>query len=144
VVLDLNAAQGADGSSTPRHFSPSLRRCSRDLPSAIWVLGLGSLLMDSSSELIHSLLPAFMAWTLGASVMAIGLIEGIGEATAAITKLFSGAISDFVGKRKFLVVAGYGAAALTKPVFPLARSINWVLAARFLDHMSRQSRLIAD
>jgi MFS family permease len=106
--------------------------------------------MDASSELIHSLLPAFMASTLGASVITIGLIEGIAEATAAITKLFSGAISDFVGKRKFLVVAGYGAAALTKPVFPLARSINWVLAARFLDRIGKGIRgaprdaLIAD
>jgi len=114
------------------------------------VLGFGSLLMDASSELIHSLLPAFMASTLGASVITIGLIEGIAEATAAITKLFSGAISDFVGKRKFLVVAGYGAAALTKPVFPLARSINWVLAARFLDRVGKGIRgaprdaLIAD
>ncbi len=128
----------------------SARKVSRDLPRAIWVLGVGSLLMDASSELIHSLLPVFMASTLGASVITIGLVEGIGEATAAITKLFSGAISDFVGKRKFLVVLGYGAAALTKPVFPLARSINWVLAARFLDRVGKGIRgaprdaLIAD
>jgi MFS family permease len=126
------------------------RKLSRDLPPAIWVLGVGSLLMDASSELIHSLLPVFMASTLGASVITIGLVEGIGEATAAITKLFSGAISDFVGKRKFLIVLGYGAAALTKPVFPLARSINWVLAARFLDRVGKGIRgaprdaLIAD
>lgn len=128
----------------------SARRLSRELPSAIWVLGVGSLLMDASSELIHSLLPVFMAATLGASVMTIGLIEGIGEATAAITKLFSGAISDFVGKRKFLVVLGYGLATLTKPIFPLARSIDWVLAARFLDRVGKGIRgaprdaLIAD
>jgi MFS family permease len=126
------------------------RKLSRDLPPVIWVLGVGSLLMDASSELIHSLLPVFMASTLGASVITIGLVEGIGEATAAITKLFSGAISDFVGKRKFLVVLGYGAAALTKPVFPMARSINWVLAARFLDRVGKGIRgaprdaLIAD
>jgi len=122
----------------------------RDLPRVIWVLGCGSLLMDASSELIHCLLPAFMASTLGASILTIGLVEGIGEATAAITKLFSGTISDFFGKRKFLVVLGYGAAALTKPVFPLARSIHWVLAARFLDRVGKGIRgaprdaLIAD
>jgi MFS family permease len=91
-----------------------------------------------------------MASTLGASVITIGLVEGIGEATAAITKLFSGAISDFVGKRKFLVVLGYGMATLTKPIFPLARSIDWVLAARFLDRVGKGIRgaprdaLIAD
>jgi MFS family permease len=139
--------------SLVRHLTstePSARRLSRDLPSAIWVLGLGSLMMDASSELIHSLLPAFMASTLGASVMTIGLIEGIAEATAAITKLFSGVISDFVGKRKFLVVLGYGMATLTKPIFPLARSISWVLAARFLDRVGKGIRgaprdaLIAD
>ena len=118
----------------------SARRLSRDLPPAIWVLGIGSLLMDTSSELIHSLLPVFMASTLGASVVTIGLIEGVAEATAAITKLFSGVISDFVGKRKFLVVLGYGVAALTKPIFPMARSINWVLAARFLDRVGKGIR----
>jgi MFS family permease len=129
---------------------PAAPKLSRELPPAIWVLGFGSLLMDTSSELIHSLLPAFMASTLGASVIAIGFIEGIAEATAAITKLFSGAISDFVGNRKFLVVLGYGAAALTKPGFPLASSINWVLTARFLDRVGKGVRgaprdaLIAD
>ena len=79
--------------------------------------------MDMSSELVHSLLPIFMASVLGASMLTIGFLEGVAEATAAITKIFSGALSDYLGKRKFLVVLGYGLAAVTKPVFPLAPSI---------------------
>src|SRR5512143_4052414 len=96
----------------------------RALPAGVWALGLGSLFMDVSSELIHSLLPVFMATVLGASMVTIGIVEGIAEATAAITKIFSGAISDYVGKRKLLVVLGYGLAAFTKPVFALAPSFG--------------------
>ncbi|HLP42464.1 MAG TPA: MFS transporter, partial [Fibrobacteria bacterium] len=126
------------------------RESIRALPTGIWTLGLVSLFMDTSSELVHSLLPVFMASTLGASMMTIGLVEGIAESTAAITKVFSGAISDWIGKRKILVVLGYGIAAVTKPLFPLASTINLVLAARFIDRIGKGIRgaprdaLIAD
>jgi MFS family permease len=112
----------------------------RGLPAGIWALGLGSLCMDASSELIHSLLPAFMATVLGASMVTIGLVEGVAEATAAITKVFSGAISDYLGKRKFLMVLGYALAAFTKPIFPLAPSIGWVFTARFVDRVGKGIR----
>src|SRR5689334_11915154 len=92
----------------------------RALPGGVWALGFGSLLMDTSSELIHSLLPMFMVQTLGASMVTVGFIEGIAEATAAIVKVFSGALSDYLGKRKGLMVFGYALGALTKPIFPLA------------------------
>ncbi len=84
------------------------------------MLGFGSFFMDISSELVHSLLPIFMATVLGASMVTIGIIEGFAEATAAVTKVFSGVVSDYFRKRKILVVLGYGLGAITKPVFPLA------------------------
>lgn len=96
--------------------------------------------MDISSELVHSLLPVFMATVLGSSMATIGLIEGFGEAAAAITKVFSGALSDYLGKRKVLAGLGYGLAALTKPVFPLATTITWVFAARFIDRVGKGIR----
>jgi MFS family permease len=110
------------------------------MPPSIWALGLGSMFMDTSSELVHSLLPIFMASVLGASMVTIGFVEGVAEATAAITKVFSGAISDALGKRKFLVVFGYGLGAVTKPVFPLATSIGWVFTARFIDRLGKGIR----
>lgn len=110
------------------------------LPAGIWAMGLGSMFMDISSELIHSLLPVFMATTLGASMVTIGVIEGVAEATAAITKVFSGALSDFLRKRKALMILGYGMAALTKPIFPLATSIGWVFGARFVDRIGKGIR----
>ncbi len=110
------------------------------LPLGIWALGGVSLLMDISSELIHSLLPVFMATTLGVSMTAIGIIEGIAEASAAITKVFSGTISDYLGKRKLLAVIGYGLGAITKPVFPLAATIGWVFGARFVDRIGKGIR----
>ncbi|MGR9074262.1 MAG: MFS transporter [Gammaproteobacteria bacterium] len=112
----------------------------RALPKSIWVLGMGSMFMDISSELVHSLLPIFMATVLGASMVTIGVIEGVAEATAAITKVFSGAISDYFRKRKFLVVLGYGLSAATKPVFPLATTIEWVFGARFVDRIGKGIR----
>ena len=112
----------------------------RALPASIWVLGFVSLLMDSSSELIHSLLPVFMVKTLGASVLAVGIIEGVAEAAAAITRIFSGTLSDYLGKRKLLAVLGYALAALTKPMFPLASSVGWVFAARFIDRVGKGIR----
>src|SRR5574342_690132 len=109
----------------------------RAMPAGIWALGFGSLFMDVSSELIHSLLPVFMATVLGTSMVTIGVIEGVAEATAAITKIFSGALSDYLGRRKSLLVLGYALAALTKPIFPLATSIGWVFAARFVDRIGK-------
>lgn len=96
--------------------------------------------MDISSELIHSLLPIFMVTTLGASMVTVGFIEGVAEATAAITKVFSGVLSDYLGRRKFLMVLGYALALLTKPVFPLASSVGWVFAARFVDRVGKGIR----
>ena len=106
--------------------------------------------MDTSSEMIHSLLPIFMVTTLGASVLTVGFIEGVAEATAAILKVFSGALSDVLGKRKALMIVGYGLAACTKPIFPLATSIGWAFTARFVDRIGKGIRgaprdaLIAD
>ncbi len=110
------------------------------LPLGIWALGFGSLFMDVSSELIHSLLPMFMVTTLGASMVTVGFIEGVAEATAAITKVFSGALSDYLGRRKALVVFGYALGAFTKPIFPLAPSVAWVFAARFTDRVGKGIR----
>lgn len=112
----------------------------RALPAGIWALGFGSLFMDVSSELIHSLLPVFMVSFLGASMITVGIIEGVAESTAAVMKVFSGALSDYLGKRKFLLVLGYALAAFTKPIFPLATSVNWVFAARFVDRIGKGIR----
>ena len=103
-------------------------------------LGLVSLFMDVSSEMIHALLPIYLVTVLGTSTLTVGLIEGIAEATAAITKVFSGALSDWLGKRKLLAVIGYGLAAFTKPIFPLASSIGWLVAARFIDRVGKGIR----
>ncbi len=110
------------------------------LPRAVWALGFTSLFMDTSSELVHGLLPVFLVVTLGASATALGVIEGIAEATAQITRVFSGWLSDALGRRKALTVAGYGLAAATKPLFPLANSIGLVLIARFLDRIGKGIR----
>jgi MFS family permease len=112
----------------------------RRIPASIWALGFVSLLMDVSSEMIHALLPVYLMTGLGATALTVGLIEGIAEATAAITKIFSGALSDMIGRRKELAVAGYGLAALTKPVFPLAAGIGWLVAARFVDRVGKGIR----
>lgn len=110
------------------------------LPGSIWALGLVSLFMDISSEMIHALLPVFLVSALGASAVTVGLIEGIGEATASVTKLFSGWLSDRLGKRKLLTVLGYGLGALSKPLFALAPSPGWVLGARFTDRIGKGVR----
>jgi MFS family permease len=112
----------------------------RDVPRSVWALGFVSLLMDVSSELIHSLLPIFLVTVIGTSMAVVGLIEGVAEATAAIAKVFSGALSDRIGKRKLLVGIGYGLAAVTKPVFPLASTAWEVLAARFVDRIGKGIR----
>ena len=117
------------------------RRAARPpLPRAIWVLGFVSLLMDVSSEMIHSLLPLFLVGTLGVSVLVVGLIEGVAEATALIAKVFSGALSDYLGRRKLLAALGYGLGALTKPAFALAQGAGVVVAARFVDRIGKGIR----
>lgn len=110
------------------------------IPRGVWVLGFVSLLMDVSSEMIHSLLPLFMASSLGASALAIGIVEGLGEATALIVKVFSGTLSDYLGKRKGLAVFGYALGALTKPLFAMASTVGVVLAARVIDRVGKGVR----
>ncbi len=123
-------------------MAPISQQTTKDarLPGAVWALGLTSLFMDISSELIHGLLPLFLVLSLGASPALLGLIEGIAEATAQVTRVFSGWLSDALGKRKALVVAGYGLAAVTKPLFPLASSVSLVLFARFADRVGKGIR----
>lgn len=122
----------------------------REIPGSVWALGLVSLFMDLSSEMIHALLPLYLVTVLGASTLTVGIIEGIAEATTSITKVFSGALSDYLGKRKLLAAIGYGLAAISKPAFPLASSIGWLVAARFVDRAGKGIRdaprdaLIAD
>ena len=110
------------------------------LPRGVWALGFVSLFMDLSSEIIHALLPIFMVGTLGASAAAVGLIEGLAEGAASIIKVFSGWLSDRLGRRKPLAVAGYGLAALTKPLFALAPGLSWVFAARLTDRLGKGIR----
>jgi len=112
----------------------------RAVPGGIWALGFVSLFMDISSEMVHSLLPVFLVDVLGASAVTLGLIEGIGEAAASITKLFSGTLSDRLGRRKLLTGLGYGLGAAAKPFFALATSASWVLAARFGDRVGKGIR----
>ena len=112
----------------------------RHIPPAIWALGFVSMLMDISSEMIHSLLPVFMVSTLGISVFAVGLIEGAAEATAMIVKVFSGVVSDYWGKRKPLAVLGYGLGAFSKPLFALASTAGLVLTARLIDRVGKGIR----
>lgn len=132
-------------------MSDGLNRSTKtSLPRTVWALGLVSLLMDMSSEIIHGLLPLFLTTTLGASVALVGIIDGVSEATAAIAKVFSGYVSDRIGRRKPLILLGYGLAALSKPLFPLATSAGLVLGARFFDRIGKGLRgaprdaLIAD
>ena len=113
----------------------------RSIPRTVLALGLVSLFMDVSSEIINSLLPIFLVTVLGAGALSVGLIEGIAEAATPITKLFSGAISDWMGRRKPLILLGYGLAALTKPLFPLASGVGAVLVARFVDRIGKGIRV---
>ena len=110
------------------------------IPAGIWMLGFVSMLMDISSEMVHSLLPMFMVGVLGASALTVGLIEGLAEATALIVKIFSGTLSDYLGKRKGLAVFGYALGALTKPLFAIAGSAGMVLAARLVDRVGKGIR----
>lgn len=112
----------------------------RDIPVGVWTLGFVSMLMDISSEMIHALLPVYLVTVLGTSMVTVGTVEGIAEATASITKIFSGVLSDWLGKRKWLAAFGYGLAAVTKPVFPLAPTVGWLVAARFIDRIGKGIR----
>ena len=120
------------------------------MPRTVWALGITSLFMDVSSEMIHALLPVFLVGMLGASATLLGVLEGFAEATAQIVKIFSGWLSDRLGKRKLLAVLGYGMAAFTKPAFPLASTVELVIAARMTDRVGKGIRgaprdaLIAD
>lgn len=131
---------------TPKLNLATLRR----LPRGVWALGLVSLWMDISSEMIHALLPVYLVTVMGTSMLTVGLIEGVAEALTAITKVFSGGLSDWLGRRKILAVIGYGLAAVTKPVFPLAPTVGWLVGARFIDRVGKGIRgaprdaLIAD
>ncbi len=112
----------------------------KGIPRTVWILGLISLFMDISSELVHGLLPIYLVGTLGSSMLMLGLIEGAAEATALIVKVFSGALSDYFGKRKGLLLLGYGLGALSKPLFPLAGSAQAVLTARLIDRIGKGIR----
>lgn len=131
---------------TERSAGPEATR----LPPAIWALGFVSLLMDVSSEMVHSLLPVFLVTAVGTSALVVGVIEGLAEALALIVKVFSGVLSDYWGKRKGLAVLGYGLGALSKPLFALAPGAGLVLAARLIDRTGKGIRgaprdaLIAD
>ncbi|HHT8834959.1 TPA: MFS transporter [Burkholderia cenocepacia] len=112
----------------------------RQIPRSVWVLGCVSLLMDVSSEIIHSLLPMFLMAGLGASATTIGLIEGIAEATSPVVKVFSGTLSDYLRNRKWLAVAGYALGALSKPLFAIAPTIGVVVTARIVDRVGKGIR----
>src|SRR3990172_8403711 len=122
----------------------------RAIPLGIWALGFVSLLMDISSEMIHALLPVYLVTVLGTSTLTVGIIEGIAEASASITKVFSGALSEWRGNRRLLAAIGYGLSAFTKPIFPLATGVGWLIAARLIDRIGKGVRgaprdaLIAD
>ena len=121
-------------------MAPPAASTLRQIPRGVWVLGLVSLLMDVSSEMVHSLLPMFMVSSLGASVLLVGLIEGLAEATALMVKVFSGALSDYLGKRKGLAVLGYAMGALSKPLFAMAPSMGLVITARLVDRLGKGIR----
>lgn len=131
-------------------MSTQVKSTLSQIPTGVWVLGFVSMLMDVSSEMIHSLLPLFMVTTLGTGAFAVGLIEGFAESTALIIKVFSGTLSDYLGKRKGLALFGYTLGALTKPLFALASTAGVVLTARLMDRVGKGVRgaprdaLIAD
>ena len=131
------SGEGKSVAATDNAGRPAVRQ---GIPAGVWILGFVSMLMDISSEMIHALLPIYMVTVLGTSALAVGIIEGIAEATASITKVFSGALSDWLGKRKAPAALGYGLAAFTRPIFASALSIEWLIAARFIDRVGKGIR----
>ncbi len=123
-----------------RRAKGRFRKDLAEIPHGVWALGFVSMFMDVSSEMIHSLLPLFLVSVLGVDVVALGVLEGVSEAAVLVTKMASGALSDWLGKRKIVAVAGYGLAAVTKPAFPLAQSFGVVFAARLLDRIGKGVR----
>lgn len=132
--------------STPTSFAAT----SRAIPRSVWLLGLVSMLMDVSSEMVQTLLPLYLVTGLGASAVTVGLIEGLAVAIAMTVRLFAGVLSDWTGQRKPLILLGYGLAALSRPIVPLADTVGWIAGARFLDRVGKGIRsaprdaLIAD
>ena len=122
------------------HFVPMPKPSSAAIPRTVWALGFVSLLMDMSSEMIHALLPLFMAQTLGAGALWIGLVEGLGEGAALLTKVVSGVVADRFGHKKLLVFLGYGLGVLSKPLFALAGAMPVVLGARVADRIGKGLR----
>ena len=122
------------------HRAAPLAKSLGAIPRGVWALGLVSLFMDLSSEMIHSLLPIFLVSVLGASATAVGVLEGVAEGAVLATKMFSGALSDWLGRRKVLALAGYGIAAVTRPLFPLAETFAVVLTARLIDRIGKGIR----
>jgi len=110
------------------------------IPKSIWALGFVSMFMDVSTEMIHSLLPIYLVSILGVSAIAVGMIEGIAESTSLLIRIFSGTLSDYLGKRKLIATIGYGIAAATKPLFAIATSLNVIMAARFVDRLGKGIR----
>jgi MFS family permease len=130
----------SDGGAMKPGTAQAASSAKRSVPRSIWTLGMVSLLMDISSEMIHALLPLFLTVVLAAPIAAVGWIEGFAEATASISKVFSGALSDYLGKRKLLAAVGYGLGTLSKPLIALAPSVAWVVVARFVDRLGKGIR----
>ncbi|HEY4369836.1 MAG TPA: MFS transporter [Steroidobacteraceae bacterium] len=140
MTAEKNTLLGGDSPGAPASAAPGNFGILRQIPGSIWALGFVSLLMDVSSEMIHSLLPLFMVSALGASAFLVGLIEGAAEATALIVKVFSGVLSDYLGKRKLLAAIGYALGACSKPLFAIAPGLGLVLTARLLDRVGKGIR----
>jgi len=140
MITNQDSLPEAGATIEPAEATQPLPGGLRAIPGSIWALGFVSMFADISSEMIHSLLPVFLVSVLGASTLAVGVIEGIAESTALITKVFSGTLSDYLGRRKLLTTLGYGLAAFTKPLFPLAPSVAWIVTARFIDRIGKGIR----
>lgn len=125
---------------SPRFTTPSSDRSLGRIPSGVWALGFVSLFMDVSSEMIHSLLPLFTVTTLGTSTVAVGILEGLAESLALAVKVFSGTLSDYLGKRKALALFGYALGTLTKSLFAMAGGVGLIVAARLVDRVGKGLR----
>src|SRR5581483_11446528 len=133
-------ADGKDVAQDMKGDIPEAHSSWRAIPRGVWALGFVSMFMDISSEMIHALLPVYLVAVLGTSALTVGVIEGIAEATGQITRIFSGALSDKLGRRKALAVLGYCLSACAKPIFPLASVVGWLMVARFVDRLGKGIR----